>query len=477
MDSTAQKWFHWMQRQCQLIGWNHLVEAIRNRFAITEIESPEGQLSKLVQTLTVDDYQTRFEDLALRTNHLSEDFLTQCFVSGLRSDIKHEVLGHRSTSMTKVSALARFYEAKVLDKRQLGRSFGTKLPSLLPTPHLSHLGLKLQPGRPPPPIENSPGSSSSIPPRRISTAEYQARRDKGLCYYCSEEILDSSPPMPISLTQDESTDLGNEHSLVSFNALAGYSSRRTIRVIDKVQGHILRILIDGGSAHNFIQSRVSKHLGLPITPTPNFKVMVGNGDKLQNEGCVRDLQVQIQGTNICADFYVLPLEGTEMVLGVAWMATLGPITMNFCTLQFQFHQGEHIHCWQGSSENILEPIQFHSFRRISGSKAIAECYYLNFQSELPIESTVVQPELVAILSEFAPVFEAPQGLPPTRTHDHAIHLEPQAKQVNVRPYRYPYFQKSEVERQVQHMLNHHLIRRSTSPFSSSVLLVKKKDGT
>ncbi|KAL4355499.1 hypothetical protein GQ457_06G031360 [Hibiscus cannabinus] len=210
--------------------------------------------------------------------------------------------------------------------------------------------------------------------------------------------------MPISSMQDESTNLGNEHSLVSFNALAGYSSLSTIRVIGKVQGHMLRILIDGGSTHNFIQSRVAMYFGLPITTVPNFKVMVGNGDKLQNEGCVRDLQVHIQGTDICADFYVLPLEGTEMVLGVAWMATLGPVTMNFSTLQFQFHQGENIHCWQGTSENILEPIQFHSLRRISGSKAIAECYYLNFQSELPTESTVVQPEMVMILSEFASVF-------------------------------------------------------------------------
>ncbi|KAL4360625.1 hypothetical protein GQ457_04G013100 [Hibiscus cannabinus] len=77
----------------------------------------------------------------------------------------------------------------------------------------------------------------------------------------------------------------------------------------------------------------------------------------------------------------------------------------------------------------------------------------------------------------ASVFEAPQGLPPARDHDHFIHLEPQAKPVNVRPYRYPYFQKTEVERQVQYMLEHQLIRRSTSPFSSPVLLVKKKDGT
>jgi hypothetical protein len=81
-----------------------------------------------------------------------------------------------------------------------------------------------------------------------------------------------------------------------------------------------------------------------------------------------------------------------------------------------------------------------------------------------------------IIEEFAEVFNMPSGLPPIREHDHAILLKPDANIPNLRPYRYPYYQKNEIEKIVKEMMQAGIIRHSTSPFSSPVLLVKKKDG-
>lgn len=54
---------------------------------------------------------------------------------------------------------------------------------------------------------------------------------------------------------------------------------------------------------------------------------------------------------------------------------------------------------------------------------------------------------------------------------------PGAQPFHIRPYRYPPVLKTEIERQVQEMLSQGLIQPSTSPFSSPVLLVKKKDNS
>ena len=86
-------------------------------------------------------------------------------------------------------------------------------------------------------------------------------------------------------------------------------------------------------------------------------------------------------------------------------------------------------------------------------------------------------DMQAMLEEYSDVFVASTSLPPAREIDHKIPLKDGTEAINVRPYRYAYFQKTEIENQVQDMLNAGLIRLSTSPFSSPVLLVKKKNGT
>lgn len=89
----------------------------------------------------------------------------------------------------------------------------------------------------------------------------------------------------------------------------------------------------------------------------------------------------------------------------------------------------------------------------------------------------MQPELKPLLQNYSRVFAIPKRLPPSRLCDHRIILQSNAAPVKVRPYRYPHSQKTEIEIMVDQMMTDGLIEPSNSPFSSPVILVKKKDGT
>nr|GFA18513.1 retrotransposon-related protein [Tanacetum cinerariifolium] len=61
-------------------------------------------------------------------------------------------------------------------------------------------------------------------------------------------------------------------------------------------------------------------------------------------------------------------------------------------------------------------------------------------------------EIEQLLARFNSLFYAPATLPPHRIIDHRTHFLPNTKPVNVRPYRYPYYQKGKMEKLVKEMM-------------------------
>ena len=97
--------------------------------------------------------------------------------------------------------------------------------------------------------------------------------------------------------------------------------------------------------------------------------------------------------------------------------------------------------------------------------------------EISKEVLTEEESVAVVLKRFDDVFDWPETLPPRRVIEHHIHLTEGVNPVNVRPYRYAYQQKTEMEKLVEEMLSSGIIRPSTSPYSSPVLLVRKKDGS
>ena len=71
----------------------------------------------------------------------------------------------------------------------------------------------------------------------------------------------------------------------------------------------------------------------------------------------------------------------------------------------------------------------------------------------------------------------PPSLPPLKNHEHSVILKEGSQPICERPYRYPFYQKSKIEKIFKELLEVGSIRASQSPFSSPVLLVRKANGS
>ena len=269
---------------------------------------------------------------------------------------------------------------------------------------------------------------------------------------------------------------------LSFN-LKGSSGLGTMRFTGLINGMQVQILLDSGSSDNSLQPIIAHCLKLPIEPIPEFKVLVGNGNALTVEGLIRELEVKIQGHSVVLPAYLLPVAGADVVLGASWLSTLGPHISDYSKLTLKFFSNNHFITLQGDQLQLPSVAQCHQLRRLQHTHSIAELYSLCFtrfhgpQDHLLELPPNMDPALTTLLHTYKDVFVVPVGLPPPRIQNHSIPLMQGSQPVKVKPYRYPHSQKEQIEKMVQDMLNEGIISPSTSPFSSPIILVKKKDGT
>ncbi|KAA3464926.1 peroxidase 64 [Gossypium australe] len=153
-----------------------------------------------------------------------------------------------------------------------------------------------------------------------------------------------------------------------------------------------------------------------------------------------------------------------MVLGIEWLATLGEVIIDYAASVSVYTQG---------SPSML-PIQYNSLCPLSSTHAIIEFHRLDLVTNSNGSISSYPIDIAIMLDELSDIFTKPQGLPPSQTRDHAINLLSNTNTIQVRPYRYPHFQKK-MEKLVTDMLHDGIIRPNTSPFSSPIILISLLD--
>ncbi|XP_040868642.1 uncharacterized protein [Glycine max] len=483
MEGKALAWFQWMYRNGQLTSWPAFLHALHTRFSSSTYKDPTGMLCKLTQQSSTAEYLAEFESLANCVIGLPTLFVLSCFVSGLSPTIRREVQVMQPQSLTQAVSFARLHEEKLMD----GRRQNTRI-AKLPSPQPSSPAMSLEPSLPQGTIKPS---SSAIPFKRLSPSELALRHEKGLCFNCDEKFSRGhkcTPSLFLFVTNDNegsqepvSAVSGAEEppAQISLLALSDHGAPETLRVIGVIGNHKVRILIDGGSTHNFLQLALLTTLGLSPQNTSPLKVTVGNGEELQCHQLCPDVPVNIQDHEFTVDFHVLPFCGANVVLGVQWLKSLGPVLTDYTSLTMKFIYAGKLIELTGERDKNMEQISASQLCHPVHTGNTSSYFHIRLEPNITttLPSPCQIPEINQLLTKYAPLFKPSNTLPPSRPTDHTINLLPNSTPVSTRPYHYPYSQKQEIENQVATMLSQGHIQHSSSPFSSPVLLVKKRDGT
>jgi hypothetical protein len=189
----------------------------------------------------------------------------------------------------------------------------------------------------------------------------QKRREKGLCYNCDEKFQPGHRCNRLRLFLLEGVELGELEEIrveevvqeeeteiepheaellgISLHALAGALTPQTMRVMGKIGEQQVVILIETGSTYNFVDQHLAKKIHLLAEERSQLTMMVANGEKVPCPGCYVAVTFNLQRYEFQANLHLLTHGGCDMVLGVDWLSTLGPILWDFIklTMKFTYH--------------------------------------------------------------------------------------------------------------------------------------------
>ncbi|KAJ0014983.1 hypothetical protein Pint_20216 [Pistacia integerrima] len=263
-------------------------------------EDPTSWLCR--QFGSVKEYQTQFERLLSRAGQVTSQQQVSCFISGLRDNLQADVRAGNPITL-EVQALAPLH-----------------------TPLAS-------------------------PVKRTMPEEVKERRDKGLCFRYNERYSPGHQCKRLFVIEacwpeDEDNDgegplevEGDSESMpeISFNAIFRAYTPQTMRLKGTLFSLPVHILVDSGSAHNFISNSLAAKVGLHPREGRSFEVAVASGERLTSPGQCNRVALHTQGIPLQLGFYLFPLDAYEIILCTQWLRTLGPHYQGLFPASKAFH--------------------------------------------------------------------------------------------------------------------------------------------
>jgi hypothetical protein len=489
-------WYHGLTTlgHNQIVAYTEFTQRLIDRFDQGDPELHFRELTQLRQTGSPEVYIEEFQRIAVMVQDVSQSRLMMLFTEGLMEPLRGWVKAFKPTNL----------QDAIWRTRDLGSAAKSRF---TPRPPLNTGGRDQRP-----PMNQGGRDQRGFDRGRGRMDENNRRelRRKQLCYTCKEPWDPSHKCMGrgkahyIEVTSDneEDEDFGHLQNIeadtientkeedashdiaidekATLASISGVPKYNTFRMRGVLQGQKVSVLIDGGDSHNFIDSALLQRRHIPDVEFEGFRVEVAGGRTMPCDRYIPGMKLTLGRHDLAQDFYVMDLPDTNIILGVQWLSTLGPITTNYKTMEMSFtkENGKKV-VLRGMSGNTPRVVTAKRMEAIFRREDIA--YVVECRISVRVDKkgeTHYSPEIQRIINKHNKVFGLiPPGAPPDRGFEHIIELEEGAKPVITTPYKHPKKYKDEIEKAIKELLDMGHIRPSSSPFASSVVLVKKKDGT
>lgn len=173
------------------------------------------------------------------------------------------------------------------------------------------------------------------------------RRARGLCFKCGErwgqghqcgptvqlhvveellELLQADQGAPAVQDPDSDDDV---LMCISKGATTGQTTPRTARLLGRIGGQEVLILVDSGSSHSFLSDAVVERLQLPIQAIATVAVKIADRGTLSYSGVVQACKWKMQGHEFATDLRVLALGCYDMIVGINWLESCGPMWVDW----------------------------------------------------------------------------------------------------------------------------------------------------
>ncbi|GJX87224.1 retrotransposable element Tf2 [Tanacetum coccineum] len=388
---------------------------------------PMGDIKNLRHTSTIEEYQNAFDKL-LSSTDLPKDQQISFYITGLQNEVQLAVKMFRPKSLTEAYHLSKIQETQIKESKQR-----YKLP-MLPTPKFltnhqvhnpqSSTVVKQLVG-PNTPLVAKIAFNTPYPKRQLSQKEFQDRRAKNLCFYCDQNEFVTNEE---DIQEEVIGEVIEYTPQISLHALNGVESFQTMRVTGHMGKHQLHILIDCGSTRNILDLEKVKQLGCHMSSTCPLQVDIQGRAKLVSMFRCKKFVWQIHRQEFVIDAMILPLGGSDMVLGIQWLSTLGSIKFDFKALKMKFqHNGKRV-TLRGTKKPVLQWMEESQVpRQTAQLSSMVLCVYpstsLNMISVATTAGTPTPPSISNVFYDYEDVFAIPTALPPMRAFNHKIVLK------------------------------------------------------